>query len=437
MTATGLTQNKKWNSKTSKTKRISEKLTRRATEKFFPWVFTDRKSKKNARKEYQNMKKKINLLYQVFLSYGSTSVFNKYTFLTEPVREMCNKQYKKCYNVANNLKKNKSNHMLRINRNIPFIVCDDPHFEKNDDMTKHKFTIQEKTIQFEHTMRSLHLNHCKTCLEYKMEFNKEDDQVEYDRCKKCVADKIPDVTHFLNENIHPVWYEHREDGSLRTTENGNTVPRYDIPPELNELTIAEKLIIRRFCPFIPTVHLKPGTLGLKGHCICFPQDIDEVCNTLPQKKCQVLKYVRQIGNNETQEIRWEMLRVNRDRVLRALRWLKIHHSGYKDIVINECHLDWMEGENEASIISIDSVLEMKSKPMDAIQNEDVCVSETQCKQELDNDIELYSVRQNHPVYRPNTEQRSMISDIRESARKNNHEECLLDFPAIDNLNPVR
>ena len=93
-----------------------------------------------------------------------------------------------------------------------------------------------------------------------------------------------------------------------------------------------------------------------------------------------------------------MLRVNRDRVLRALRWLKIHHSGYKDIVINECHLDWMEGENEASIISIDSVLEMKSKPIDAIQNEDVCVSETQCKQELDNDIELYSVRQNHPVY---------------------------------------
>ena len=116
-----------------------------------------------------------------------------------------------------------------------------------------------------------------------MEFNKEDDQVEYERCKKCVADKIPDVTHFLNENIHPVWYEHREDGSLRTTENGNTVTRYDIPTELNELPIAEKLIIRRFCPFIPTVHLKPGTLGLKGHCICFPQDIDEVCNTLPQK----------------------------------------------------------------------------------------------------------------------------------------------------------
>ena len=436
-TATGLTKHKKYNSKISKAKKISEKLTRRATEKFFPWVFTDAKSKKNTRKEYQSMKKKINLLYEVFLSYGSTSLFNKYTFLTEPVKKSCMKELKKCYNVAKSLKENKSKHMLKINRNIPFISCNDPHFAMNDEMSKHKFTIQEKTIQFEHTMNSIHLNHCKTCLEYKLEFNKENEQKEHDRCTKCVYEKIPDVTHFLNEGVHPVWYERNQDGTLRTTENGNTVPRYDVPPELKELTIAEKLIIRRYCPLIPTVHLKPGTLGLKGHCICFPQDIDELCNTLPQQKCQVLKYVRQIGTNESEEIRWEMLRVNRDRVLRALRWLKLHHSGYKDIIINESHLDWMKGEDEASIISIDSVLKMKSKPDDSIQDEEVCVSENQCKQEGDNEMEIYTVRQNNKVYRPNEKQTGMILDIKESAKKNNHDECLLDFPPIDNLNPVR
>ena len=180
-------------------------------------------------------------------------------------------------------------------------------------------------------MNSIHLHVCRTCLEYEILFDRSNARKEYDVCDKCKSKKID----YIKENRQPVWYEYNADGSKVCDDNNIPIAQYHIPKELSNLTMAEKLLIRRCCPFIPSVHLKEGILGIKGHCICFPQDVNEVCTILPQLKCQVVKYIREIGNTDSSRHRWEMLRVNRGRVLRALRWLKIHNSEYGDIVIDE------------------------------------------------------------------------------------------------------
>jgi len=62
----------------------------------------------------------------------------------------------------------------------------------------------------------------------------------------------------------PIWFE----------DHGNI--RYDVPEELQGLTIAKKCLIQMASPFIPVIHIKNGTLGSRGHCCFFPQQIEEL-----------------------------------------------------------------------------------------------------------------------------------------------------------------
>ena len=47
---------------------------------------------------------------------------------------------------------------------------------------------------------------------------------------------------------------------------------YEVPTELKKLNIAEILLIQRVAPLVPLVHIRNGTLGIKGHVCSFMQD---------------------------------------------------------------------------------------------------------------------------------------------------------------------
>ena len=375
----------------------------------------------------------------LFLSFGAIAAFNKYGIQNAASQKDCSRQVEKCSKAGNTLKLKQSKNRLNINHPIPFMTNDKFGVDQFDNITNREFMQREETIAFEHKMNSLHLNVCTFCLEYEVLFDKDNARKKYDKCQKCKNEKIKDKSHYINQNRQPIWYEFNADGTKVCDDNGVPIPQYHIPEELSNLTMAEKLLIRRFCPFIPSVHLKNGTLGLKGHCICFPQDVNEVCNTLPQLKCQVVKYIREIGNGETSEHRFEMLRVNRVRVLAALRWLQIHNSEYANINIDESNLDWMNGKSECNLDTVDYVFNMTPKKIDIVEQEEgVTVSDRQCCEEGDADeMPMLTVRQNQQVYRPGKEESDTIKDIRQTALDSGHAECVLDFPAIDNINPVR
>ena len=82
---------------------------------------------------------------------------------------------------------------------------------------------------------------------------------------------------------------------------------------------------------------------------------------------------------------------------------------------------------------------MAPKKIDIVeQEESVTVSDRQCFEEGDADeLQMLTVSQNQQVYRPAKKEVDIIKDIRKTALYSGHAECVLDFPAIDNINPVR
>ena len=98
---------------------------------------------------------------------------------------------------------------------------------------------------------------------------------------------------------------------------------------------------------------------------------------LPRRPDQeMLTFVRQMGNSTTSAIRLETLKVRRSAVLRALKWLKLHHSEYHDIEISESNLDWMKGKEESDMESPTRTMVVSDKPPPPPQPP--MVSQVQC-----------------------------------------------------------
>ena len=72
-----------------------------------------------------------------------------------------------------------------------------------------------------------------------------------------------------------------------------------------------------------------------------------------------MTFVRNIGNKDTDNVFPTSLRVNRLKVVNALKWLQKHSSFYHNIKIKEENFDWMNGAKEVNMGSEGIVLNMK------------------------------------------------------------------------------
>lgn len=124
--------------------------------------------------------------------------------------------------------------------------------------------------------------------------------------------------------------------------NGNWIGK--IPQELQELTFVEKLMIARVRHNACIVKVeKSGQYKMRANVICFESPIPKLYHTLPPKKSELDEIVAYlfIGPNQPSEedhTRTPLL-VNKDRVLRALEWLKLNHCDYADLSISKKNLD--------------------------------------------------------------------------------------------------
>ena len=104
-----------------------------------------------------------------------------------------------------------------------------------------------------------------------------------------------------------------------------------VPPELQDLTQTEEMLIARALPLM-RVYVKPGgQRGYAGHCINLPQNVKKLATTLPRypKELSVI-VVKMKGKDDT----FKDLTVRREKVLHTLQWLIQHNPLYKDIHIN-------------------------------------------------------------------------------------------------------
>jgi hypothetical protein len=111
---------------------------------------------------------------------------------------------------------------------------------------------------------------------------------------------------------------------------------FDLQKELAHLTMAEKLLIQRVSPLVPVIHYQNGILGVRGHIVSFFQDISSITTILPRlpSELSIVKVICASQPSCGNELRKTFI-VDRERILKALLWLKKYNYLYKDIIIDE------------------------------------------------------------------------------------------------------
>ena len=297
--------------------------------------------------------------------------------------------------------------------------------------TNREIIAKERILTFEHYMASLNVFKCSVCLECEIREKPLDNNPDY-ICPSCTRRKDP--TYYTDNNLHPVWYLVDDEGNYVLDDNGNKAAQYNIPETLSCLSMYEKLLIRRCANFVPSVHLKNGVFGLKGHCVTFPQDITEMCNELPQQKDTLLTFIRNIGNKDTNSIFPTSLRVNRLKVVNALKWLQKHNPFYANIKIMERNLDWMEGAEEVNMGTDGVVMKMKESTRSKMKEaEDEYVSKAHSTADDDGDdtLAMRTVHANEINTVPTGRQTEQIKSLIDIAHKTNQSSKVMNFPPID------
>lgn len=301
----------------------------------------------------------------------------------------------------------------------------------------------EEVIKFEYKMKTLQTTVCCVCRETRLEFPKgiakeqpvTGGGVGYDACDNCKSNGYHKNDRFVKEHLHPIWYERKPDGEYKIV-NGSKVVRYDVPKELSCLTMAEKLLIRRCSPLIPSHHIKNGVYGIRGHCVCFPQHIENMCDELPHTETNMVIFVRNLSNRHTGEIHTKHFKVDKRKVLAALRWLKIHHIGYKHIVIKPSNLDWIKN---GSVYAKNQQhnLPTKRSRRDKVTEASETVSGNQCNNsEQEKELSCTTVHPNYRPSLPNKEQGDIIKSLHTTARETNQKYDTLAFPPVDQTEPL-
>jgi hypothetical protein len=193
---------------------------------------------------------------------------------------------------------------------------------------------------FERQMQDVHHQHCKIC--HRTGLNLVMATNEQDVCSSCKTQGVSTASLF-KEELLPFW----------TDDNGNI--QCHVPNELSCLREGEKLLIQRVSPYVPLVHIKNGTLGSKGHVCSFPQNVQEVCTSLPRipSSVEFVKMVRKFKNDDG-DFGIKAFTVRRKEVLVALRWLKKYNVDYRsEVTIDETNLKWMDGQEEAELPFMD------------------------------------------------------------------------------------
>jgi hypothetical protein len=415
---------------------------RRKTECFLPWA-------KESQTDYAKGKKAVNELYLGALSYGITHMFYK-----ERIYNIKNKGefWKTVKSFRSKLSYRAKKRFIKLGIHGVVLFMDNPRYGVRGQSreTVRERIIFEETIHFEYTMRTLQLRTCGVCRENKLMFKDKD--LDHERayggsaisatvsdddfvCKHCKDNTYDKNDHYLEGNLHPVWFERDSVGNIAIGTNGKPIIRYDIPNELSSLTMAEKLLIRRCSPLIPSHHIKNGVYGINGHCVCFPQDIDRMCDELPHQKSSMVIFVRHISNRANGEVSSRHFKVNKDKVIRALEWLKLHHRGYHNISINESNMDWIESD---SIYEYCDKYEFQSKSTkrdDAAQSAET-ISSNQCNDRDSND-NMETIHPNFKQNRPNQEQTRLMKELQDAAADSGNIKKVLDFPPIDHNNPLK
>ena len=176
---------------------------------------------------------------------------------------------------------------------------------------------------FELEQMSYNLQTCSICNECRIDIKLNKNSF----CNRCAAEK--DKIHMFSDK--------------------NLMNPGVLPDELKNLSIIEQQLISRISPCMNIHMLKHGGIASSGHCVTFPQDVNEPAKIFPCLPSEIdLIKVRKKGKNDSSK---EFI-VSRCRVETALKWLKLHNPAYVDIIISQERLLLLPENGELDAIPV-------------------------------------------------------------------------------------
>ena len=197
----------------------------------------------------------------------------------------------------------------------------------------------EETRRFESNLKNLSLSHCVCCWQVKIGITLD----SRNHCNECT--KLPS-NHYIDQRVLPVWHD----------KLGNV--HYELPKELIELTLGEKMLIQAAAPFVPLRHIWKDQVGVRGHVCSFPQSVDEIVSELPRlpSNVNVVRMIRSFKTEQHGEVSTKTFLIRKDNVLKALRWLVDHNPEYQHVTIAETNLNWMKDMSEAQLPEVTDIV---------------------------------------------------------------------------------
>lgn len=234
------------------------------------------------------------------------------------------------------------------------------------------------------------------------------------RCVECEKTNST-LASMLKDNMLPIWKD--RDGRIH----------YELPEPLKDLSLGEKLLIQKNSCLIPCYHLYKGTFGIKGHSVMFPKDFDNICNVLPRQQGEVLKICKQYKIPSSDHYSAQLFKVRKSVVIKALQWLNEHHPGYKDIVVNESNLNWIEEEEDVLISDdeLDVDVDMASDKKEELET--VAEDQTEFTEE---DVDFYGVALQYSQNTYNKDSVELLKNIKDVKAGNGKKIPILDFPQV-------
>ena len=178
---------------------------------------------------------------------------------------------------------------------------------------------------FELQQMSYTFNFCNICKERNLEMKMATENI----CLRCYRDKSPVKMFSVENNMDPG----------------------EVPDQLANLTVVEQQLICRLSPAIQVHMLKHGGIAANGHCVTFPQNVNEPSQILPRLPSEInLIRVRKQGKNNTNSD----FNVRRFVVQHALTWLKMHNPAYSDITISQSRLDQLPDNGPVPVATVET-----------------------------------------------------------------------------------
>jgi len=158
--------------------------------------------------------------------------------------------------------------------------------------------------------------HCHYCKERWYDFDGEYDNNIF-KCKKCINDR--------KKNFNQIGTF-----SSKNDMDPKIDLMYHLLPELNNI---EEMFIARVQPVMKVFRLEKGRIDYKGNVLNMEQDLQPDLDKLPLIPSQMPIFVCRKSNPNSPN-RYKDFKVNRDKILKWLIWLKNNNKHYKDITIN-------------------------------------------------------------------------------------------------------